>query len=217
MSNRSDVPIPPTPPAAAPQSATPSSRSTQIASIVLLVVLAGLIGWRWYSDRYGTRPTETRSVAEVRIDLNKATKSELMQVPGIGPQLADRIVLDREEHGQFRNVEDLNRVHGIGDATLNKIRPWIAVQSVEELPQPERLTRKSSSAKPQAAVTGKVNVNTATLEQLNSLPNIGPVLAQRIVEERQKKPFASVEDLRRVSGIGPKRIEALRDRVIFSD
>src|SRR5262245_13070792 len=154
MTNRSEVPIPPTPPSATPQAANPTSRSTQIASIVLLAMLAGLIGWRWYSDRYGVRPTETRSVAEVRIDLNKATKSELMQVPGIGPQLAERIVLDREERGQFRNVDELNRVNGIGDATLNKIRPWIAVQNAEELPKPERLTRKpATSAKPQAAQT----------------------------------------------------------------
>ena len=215
MTNRSDVPIPQTPPGATPQAATPPSRSTQIASIVLLTVLAGLIGWRWYSDRYGTRPTETRTVAEMRIDLNKATKSELMQVPGIGPQLAERIVLDREERGQFRNVDDLNRVDGIGDATLNKIRPWLAVQNVDEVIQPERLTRKPAAATPQAA--NRININTATLEQLNSLPNIGPVLAQRIIEERTKKPFTSVEDLRRVSGIGPKRIEALRERVTFTD
>jgi competence protein ComEA len=216
MTNRSDVPIPPTPPSATPQAAN-TSRSTQIASIVLLVMLAGLIGWRWYNDRYGTRPTETRPVAELRIDLNKATKSELMQIPDIGPQLAERIVLDREERGQFKSVDDLNRVHGIGDKTLNKIRPWLAVQAVDEPIQPERLTRKPTSATPQAAQTGKINVNTATMEQLNTLPNIGPVIAQRIIEERAKKQFTSVEDLKRVSGIGPKRIEALRDKVSFND
>src|SRR5262249_27933836 len=48
-----------------------------------------------------------------------------------------------------------------------------------------------------------INVNTATLEELKSLPGIGPVLARRIVSGR---PYASVEDLRRVEGIGRKRL-----------
>lgn len=56
----------------------------------------------------------------------------------------------------------------------------------------------------------KVNLNTATAEELGALPRIGPVLAQRIVEWRQKHgPFASVEDLDAVDGVGPKMMEAL--------
>ncbi|GAB3562495.1 ComEA family DNA-binding protein [Arthrobacter alkaliphilus] len=57
---------------------------------------------------------------------------------------------------------------------------------------------------------GKVNLNTATAEELGALPRIGPVLAQRIVDWRQKHgPFASVEDLDAVDGVGPKMMEAL--------
>ena len=42
------------------------------------------------------------------------------------------------------------------------------------------------------------------------LPGIGPKMAQRIVDERRKAPFKTVDDLRRVSGIGPKTLERLR-------
>jgi competence protein ComEA len=56
----------------------------------------------------------------------------------------------------------------------------------------------------------KVNLNTATAEELGALPKIGPVLAKRIVDWRQKHgPFASVEDLDAVDGVGPKMMEAL--------
>jgi competence protein ComEA len=56
-----------------------------------------------------------------------------------------------------------------------------------------------------------VNVNTATLDQLESLPGIGPALGQRILDYRQQHgPFASVDDLVNVSGIGAKRLEDLR-------
>lgn len=60
----------------------------------------------------------------------------------------------------------------------------------------------------------KVNLNTATQEELEGLPGIGPVLAQAILDYREEHgPFASVEDLLDVSGIGDSRLEDLRDLV----
>jgi competence protein ComEA len=56
-----------------------------------------------------------------------------------------------------------------------------------------------------------VNINTATLDQLESLPGIGPALGQRIIDYRQQHgPFKSVNDLTNVSGIGDKRLADLR-------
>jgi competence protein ComEA len=56
----------------------------------------------------------------------------------------------------------------------------------------------------------RVNLNTASQAEIESLPGIGPTLAQRIIEGR---PYRSIEELDRIKGIGPKLIERLRPRV----
>jgi competence protein ComEA len=59
-----------------------------------------------------------------------------------------------------------------------------------------------------------VSLNTATLEQLDELDGIGPATAQKILDWRkQHGGFRSVDDLKQISGIGPKRFEALKDKV----
>lgn len=65
---------------------------------------------------------------------------------------------------------------------------------------------------------GKLNINRASPTELENLPGIGPALAARIVAFREAHgPFASVDDLVRVSGIGPKTIDRLRDLVTVDD
>ena len=64
------------------------------------------------------------------------------------------------------------------------------------------------------ASSGPVHLSTATLEQLDSLPGIGPVTAQKILDYRQKHgAFTSVDELDAVPGIGPARLEQLKDLV----
>lgn len=61
-----------------------------------------------------------------------------------------------------------------------------------------------------------INVNTADVELLTELPGIGPSRAEALIEERETNgPFESVDDLERVSGIGPATIDRMRDQVTF--
>lgn len=64
---------------------------------------------------------------------------------------------------------------------------------------------------------GKVNINQARLEDLDALPGIGPALAKRIIDYRQKHgPFRRIEDLQQVPGIGPAKFQELRDLVVLN-
>lgn len=63
--------------------------------------------------------------------------------------------------------------------------------------------------------TGPVQLSTATLEQLDTLPGVGPATAQKILDYREKHgAFSSVDELDAVPGIGPKRLEQLRELVV---
>jgi competence protein ComEA len=65
-----------------------------------------------------------------------------------------------------------------------------------------------------AGTAGPVHLNTATLEQLDTLPGVGPVTAQKILDYREQNgAFASVDELDAVPGIGPARMEQLREAV----
>ena len=65
------------------------------------------------------------------------------------------------------------------------------------------------------AQEGKVNINTASAEQLTQLKGIGPALAQRIIEYREKiGPFEKPEDLMKVKGIGQKTFESIKDAIV---
>lgn len=59
------------------------------------------------------------------VDLNLASRVELVQLPRVGPALADRIIARRETVGPYRSVDDLLEVPGIGEVTLDTLKPFL--------------------------------------------------------------------------------------------
>jgi competence protein ComEA len=104
-------------------------------------------------------------------------------------------------------------------AALNLAAPL--VDGVQVLVPTRVRSDSAASTAPGSATTAgagatapKPSLSSATVEELDGLPGVGPITAQRIVEYRTEHgPFASVDDLDAVPGIGPTRIEQLRDLV----
>ena len=78
--------------------------------------------------------------------------------------------------------------------------------------QPPKNTVRTLTPGPVRPTTSKVNLNTASPAELESLPRIGPAMSKRIIEGR---PYRSLEDLDRVKGVGPKLLETLAPLVTF--
>jgi competence protein ComEA len=108
-------------------------------------------------------------------------------------------------------------------ARINLARPLVdgeqlLVLRVGEEPPPGTPPSGTPPAGPGGASAadggGLVDLNTATLEQLQTLPGVGPAIAGRIVDHREQHgPFRAPGDLRDVSGIGEKRFQDLADRI----
>lgn len=152
--------------------------------------------------------------APALVDLNSATVQQVNALPGIGNKLAAEIIKNRP----YSSIDDLNAKVKISKKSLDKIRPLVSFGGA-----PASAAAGSSVAAPVAAATaaavttGKpatassantattanpVNVNTATREQLMTIPQVGPKLADAIIAGRPYKDMA--EMITKVKGIGPK-------------
>ena len=146
------------------------------------------------------------------IDPNVAGDEELDRLPGVGPARALQIVQNREEHGPFSTVEDLARVPGIGPASVERLRPFLRFAPVargrmEAGGRGDRV--RPAVVLPEGAPGGAelVDINRATAAELQAIPGIGPVIAERIVAYRTENgPFRQVGELTRVAGVGDRTL-----------
>ena len=102
------------------------------------------------------------------------------------------------------------------DADLDRINLALAVVDGQHVYVPHLGEQNPPVQQPanRALEIGKVNINLADLAELESLPGIGPAIAQRIIDYRQSHgPFSRVEEIMDVSGIGPATFEAVRDLI----
>lgn len=95
----------------------------------LLAVLTGcLLGGSLFGSGGELAAAPSSEIQEgIKVNINKATASELESIRGIGPMLAERITQYRDANGKFERLEDLIRVPGIGQAKFEKIKSQITI------------------------------------------------------------------------------------------
>ena len=103
-------------------------REQATASVVIASALALMAAAWWRHASSGGMVDIDRAapkVARFQVDMNRADWPELIQLPGVGQVLAERWIAERERGGEFRSVDDLERVRGMGPRTLERIRPYL--------------------------------------------------------------------------------------------
>ncbi len=220
-----------------------SSTERRALLLLLSLGLAGH-GVRWWASRPGEAPGQIELLAALppksplahrdsvlalarplspgeRIDADRAAAGELARLPRVGPALAKTIVADRQAKGPFGSLEELDRVPGIGPGLLAAVGSHVMFSGGLGAPASGQFARPGpqSGGSPAESLPGgpppRLNLNSASVSELDRLPGIGPARAAAILQEREARgPFTSVEELSRVPGLGPSAIARLRDRVI---
>jgi competence protein ComEA len=169
---------------------------------VAVLAIAGVGGWAWYGS---TAPepapllvetADTPSQETITVHVSGQVVAPGLVVVADGSRLADAIAA---AGGTTRDA-DLERVNL---ATPIQDGQQVVIPGIGE-----------DAAGVATATDGMVHINSATVSDMEQLPGVGPVLAERIVAFREENgPFTTVEDLLDVSGIGEAKLDALRDAV----
>lgn len=179
------------------------------ARLVVIALVALAAGLYWYRSALGGEATpveDTTPVTDADVATSHGPASEEIVIhvsggvtrPGLlhleaGARVADAIEAAGGAVAEA-DLDQLNLAAPLGDGE----RVHVPLHG-EVLP-----------LVPGSAATGPVNVNTASAAQLESLPGVGPTIAEAIVAARAEHRFQTVDDLLRVRGIGPSRLEELR-------
>jgi len=138
--------------------------------------------WKdWSQPNQYSRPYPTKRFLRKPLspfDINLADTTAFIALSGIGSKLAERIVKFREKLGGFYSIEQIGEVYGLADSVFQKIRPFFLLSPF---------------------TVRKININTATLDELKSHPYIRWAIANPVIAYRNEHgPFAKIEDLKKV-------------------
>ncbi|MBL0333848.1 MAG: helix-hairpin-helix domain-containing protein [Chitinophagaceae bacterium] len=138
---------------------------------------------------YTKTPAMTREKTIRPVDINQSDTTAWISLPGIGSKLASRIILFREKLGGFYSVDQVGETFGLADSVFRKIKTAL-------LMSPFNLR--------------KININTATVEQLKSHPYIRYELARPVIAYREQHGlYKQLNELIKIPGITEARFQQL--------
>jgi competence ComEA-like helix-hairpin-helix protein len=123
------------------------------------------------------------------LDINQATKEDLMKVYGIGDKISDRILEQKEKYGAFVSMEQMDDIWGLSPEVLEKLKSSFAVKSVKNCK--------------------KININNASVKELTQFPYFRYQLAKEIVVFRTMNGDIKIQDFSKIKGFPLEKINII--------
>ena len=140
-----------------------------------------------YADNYNNKTdakpytsTYTKSAVQ-NVEINNSDTTAFIALPGIGSKLAQRIITFRDRLGGFYSIEQIKETYGLPDSTFQKIKPKLLLGN---------------------PAVKKININTASLDEMKTHPYLRYALANAIVQYRTEHGnFSAVGDIKKIMAI----------------
>ena len=155
-------------------------------------------------------PRPSATIASLIVDVRGAVNKPGVYTLAVGSRVQDVLTLAGDVVSSA-DTRSLNLARKLNDGEQIYV-PTLG----EATPVPPTAASKTTSARTPTikAPQGKININTATLDELDALPGIGPAIAQRIIDYRtQNGDFKKIDDIKNVRGIGDALFEQIKDLV----
>ena len=169
------------------------------------------------------RPTQTPTPAPLRVYVTGQVKQPDVYLLPPGSIIKDAIVAAGGTTEEA-DLDPVNQAKALLDqqqitipAKADKL-PTPPVVSGGEAPTPSPIPNTGGDNQSIPAINGKININTASLEELITLSGIGPAIGQRIIDYRTEYgPFVTIEGLMEVKGIGPATFEKVKEVIMVTE
>jgi len=199
-------------------------RTSKVLFLFIFTAILAVLVLGMSTDSYAKKKTDAEDsgkTAAALIDLNSADQKTLESLPGVGKSTAKAIIAGRP----YKSIDDLKSVKGMSDKKINAIKDKVTIGAAAAAPavmpsaaemsekassETKAATEKAQKTKSKLAPGQLVNINTATKEELDALPGIGPTKAQAIIDGR---PYNTTEDIMKVKGIKQKTYDKIKDMI----
>lgn len=179
---------------------------------LFVIVLGGTIFWLRRPEPTPltittATPRPSATVASLMVDLRGAVSKPGIYTLPVGSRVQDALILAGDVLSNA-DPRTLNLARRLNDGEQ------IYVPLIGEVVTAPTPSTKSGTLQTATSPGGKININTATLAELDRLPGVGPSIGQRIIDYRtQNGDFKKIDDLKKVRGIGDAMFDQIKDLV----
>ena len=203
-----------------------SLKQFSLLFFILLISAAFILGTGTAPAQAAAKSADALKKAAGLVDINSASQADLEGLKGVGPATAKKIIAGRP----YTSIDDLTKA-GLNAKAVEALKPFVTVgkeqvaaksaapasSAASDLKKASKEVKTTAKSAASAAATKlapgtKININTADKASLDALPEIGPVKAQAIIDGR---PYKSIEDVMKVSGIKQKTFDAIKDYIVI--